>query len=795
MRMRLAFTALVLPLAIAATAAAVDYPLGSSRIIMADGAPAKRKIQFQAHWTGALDPMPDLSSGATLRITGGTGEGDSGLITLSAAKWHQLPKGAGFRYSDKSATAGGIRTVLVKTTKHGGKVKIAGGSARWAYRLQKAPSTVVVLLRLGDAQLCAQFDSPRVKGKRLRGKAAKAPAACPSSENSSLCQQEDSTWAAVQTAIFANHGCTSSSCHGGVADPTTNGTLVLTPDVAYANLIRVPSYKDPSLNRIEPGGKQNSFLYLKLLAGAGQYDLNGRGSPMPLTGTPLSQSELEALGAWIHAGAPKVGIVQGTEALFGTCTPPPATPPSIDPPPPPPPSEGVQFHAPAWTIEPAGTRFPLASGLKYGANGEDEVCYATYFDLTKDPQIALQLVDCPAYWNTITNPSGKCFYFNHDELTQEPNSHHSIIHMYRGQYDVTESPGGHGFDFQCHDGEKPTGVACDPRLDNPCPSGQECHGAVKSSLACLTFGPPDFTSFNAALQGTGGSTSPAFSGSQQPYLDRVYPPGVYGILPAQGVIGWNSHAFNTFDVPVQNQQWLNMYFAPPQDRQKPALGIFDSTDIFVENVPPFQKREYCRTITFGTGTRIFDLSSHNHKRGVLFRVFAPPIATSCVASDPTCTPESTTPILVSTQYNDPAQVHPDPPMALDSPDPAQRRLKFCAVYDNGASDPSTVKRNSTSPMPPTFGNLAPGGPCYYTDLAHKLHDGGIACLDGPKKGQPCHGHNSECDSSPGAGDGVCDACPVLGGVTTEDEMFILLGTYYCEPSVPGQTCSTTDPTN
>jgi hypothetical protein len=26
---------------------------------------------------------------------------------------------------------------------------------------------------------------------------------------------------------------------------------------------------------------------------------------------------------------------------------------------------------------------------------------------------------------------------------------------------------------------------------------------------------------------------------------------------------------------------------------------------------------------------------------------------------------------------------------------------------------------------------------------------------------------------------LCDACPLRGGVTTDDEMFILLGQYYC----------------
>jgi hypothetical protein len=45
----------------------------------------------------------------------------------------------------------------------------------------------------------------------------------------------------------------------------------------------------------------------------------------------------------------------------------------------------------------------------------------------------------------------------------------------------------------------------------------------------------------------------------------------------------------------------------------------------------------------------------------------------------------------------------------------------------------------------------------------------------------------KCDSAPGANDGICDACPLAGGVTTADEMFIPLGNYYCDPSVPGET--------
>ena len=42
-----------------------------------------------------------------------------------------------------------------------------------------------------------------------------------------------------------------------------------------------------------------------------------------------------------------------------------------------------------------------------------------------------------------------------------------------------------------------------------------------------------------------------------------------------------------------------------------------------------------------------------------------------------------------------------------------RSFKFCSMYDNGYTDPSTVKRNSTSPISPSFGLFNPfGGPCY-----------------------------------------------------------------------------------
>jgi hypothetical protein len=46
--------------------------------------------------------------------------------------------------------------------------------------------------------------------------------------------------------------------------------------------------------------------------------------------------------------------------------------------------------------------------------------------------------------------------------------------------------------------------------------------------------------------------------------------------------------------------------------------------------------------------------------------------------------------------------------------------------------------------------------------------------------------NHTCDSAPGANDGLCDACRITGGESTENEMFILIGSYYVDPTVAAQ---------
>jgi cysteine-rich repeat protein len=553
-----------------------------------------------------------------------------------------------------------------------------------------------------------------------------------------------STWEAIQQIVFARRGCTEAACHGASAQ----GGLDLSPTVAYANLIHVPAQGESSQHRVFPGSQDTSFLWRKLAKST----INLAGVPkagMPFERPPIPVDELDAVGRWIRAGAPETGVVESTDALLNACLPPAGPPTEITAPDPPAREAGVQLHGPRWNIR---------------RNGEDEVCFATYYDYASQIPAESQ-IPCPEQWG---GPSKQCFAYRRTELTQSRNSHHSIIHLYKGIYDITHESFG---PFTCRGGPA-DGASCNPQgIGQPAPAGADCGpgggcgGRPVRAANCVFYGPPDY----GIDFGGGTETSPQFAGSQAAYFATTFASGVYATLPVRGIVVWNSHAFNLTSDPATNEQWLNLYFAAPVDRQYPVQSIFDAHEIFVQNVPPFETRWYCATHVLPPRSRLFELSSHYHKRGKLFRVFAPGVQ---ACTDPECPPDRR-PILTTTDYTDPAQVRFDPPVVHDG-NVASRTYTYCALYDNGATNPAEVKRFSTSPSPPPPLNLINGfgGPCKPEETA---------CLAGPHKGELCNLDDSRCDSLPGAGDGLCDACPLKGGVTTEDEMFILLGFYYQVP--------------
>jgi hypothetical protein len=703
-----------------------DYLLERTKVSITSG--KKRRLGFRGRWQGPIGtPAP---AEATLRIVGGPSEGDSGLIRLPADKWALRRKGKILRYRDPAGSAGGIRKIVLKMGKKGGSVRIDGGKANWAFDAGGPQSRVAVILSLSGSRWCAELSGPDLRSGdgRVRGAAAAPPPACPCGD------VFDSTWQAVQVSLFERHGCTQAVCHG--ASPG-QGNLDLRADVAYANLVNVDSFADPSLKLVRPGNANASMLWRKLAA-ATRDDIVIPNSPMPSGLPPISEAELAALGTWIYNGAPETTVVPGTAQQLSSCLP-PAVPQKIDPPIPPDPSEGVEFHSPPWDI-PTGS--------------EDEVCFAFPYDFSAEIP-AEHRFPCPDAWGGAGN---ECFAFNRLELTQDPNSHHSIWRPYRGVAAVDDPAWG---PYECRGGAN-DGLSCDPtRLDVEAPLGGACGPSsvcvtpAFSTIACITFGPPD-VSAGMGIDGAESAAAPSVLISTQPFFQVQYPQGVANVVPVQGQMIVNSHAFNLTDQPVTNEQWLQAFYPDPAERKYVIQDIFDAEDIFIANVPAFAEREYCRTITFDKGTRVFELYSHTHKRGRLFRAWLPPNWPPCSSETGSCMPvPNREPALVTTDYADPDHVFLDG--NYDSDDPAERTIKYCAIYDNGFTDPSTVKRRSIAQQLGAFS-------CTNAE---------IVCTGGPNKGQLCGGDDANCP------DAACDACPVRGGVTTDDEMFILLGSFYC----------------
>ncbi len=543
-----------------------------------------------------------------------------------------------------------------------------------------------------------------------------------------------STYEAIQQTVFEAEGCTTRACHGEGA----SGGLDLRADVSFGALVRQPSAIDPSIERVFPGDQERSLLYRKLAAATEATALGPLGQPMPIGLDPLSPDQLEGIALWIRGGAPSDTIVEGTLEALGCEGSFDADPNKIEPLPPPPPGEGVQLYAGGWAL---------------GAESEDEVCFATYYDVSDQVPEEYQ-VDCEEF-----GPGRKCFAFGRNELAQDGQSHHSIIDVYVPSSDPN---GGDWGPWQCLGGDR-EGQSCDPTAPDDCGPRSQCATPPATSVACVgyPFAPIDF-GLGGGIGG-GGNTLVQLSGAQESTFIDEPPPGVYSRLPLRGFVSWNSHGFNLTKKGTTIEQWVNLSFVPADERQWLRRQIFEADNIFAMTpVAPFTKREICMTWTLPQYAQLMSLSSHMHMRGELFRIWLPPHEPCRGTAG--CLPPETPADYESRLYDDPVYQYYDPPLDLSAASEADRTLKACAVYDNGADDPLEVKRESTKPNTPVCASGLAGCGC--------APDRRV-CLGGPDQGTPCNGDDALCGEG-----GLCDACPLLGGVTTDDEMFIPLGSYY-----------------
>lgn len=507
--------------------------------------------------------------------------------------------------------------------------------------------------------------------------------------------------------------------HGCTADSchgsALQGGLDLRAGASYASLFQVKAQGSAQM-RIQPSAPQESYLYLKLAAATLPGSVEISNSPMPFGLPALSEDELEAVRLWILGGAPETGSV-GDPTQFGSTD-------AI--------ARGLNACLPgADPIRVAPLEPPLASeGIQFrsppwelAAGAEREFCVATYYDLTNV---------IPA---ERKSPDGTMFYANGSRLRQDPGSHHYVISNPGIDSTWATNP---AFGAWTCAGER-NGEACDPLVASSCGETGVCASAKVDTLGCFGFGPLVF----GAKDLLGAGLIENVQAAQQ-YL----PPreGVYRELPIKGFLYHDVHGFNVTSEAATLQTRLNIFFAT--DRVRRLEQRIDYANVQLPaGTPPFTEKTVCANHIAPLGAELIRLTTHMHKRGKRFWVTDPSGAM----------------IYENFLYSDPLYKEYDPGIVFDGATDASRTLRACATYNNGVDalggpDPETVTR--------------------YSRLPDRTLCTPIACVAG-KIGAACNGatDHATCDSTAGAGDGICDACPITPGPTTEDEMFVVMPWY------------------
>ncbi len=133
------------------------------------------------------------------------------------------------------------------------------------------------------------------------------PLSCLPAKGSDPCDDATSTVDFLERRVFAPT-CSRDTCHVG---PQSDHTLSLLPGEAHLNLVGVQpdnvTARMAGKLRVDPGDPDNSFLLDKL---RGTLDPD-EGERMPRGLPKISKKEIALLEAWIEAGAPAVGFVDG----------------------------------------------------------------------------------------------------------------------------------------------------------------------------------------------------------------------------------------------------------------------------------------------------------------------------------------------------------------------------------------------------------------------------------------------------------------------------------------------------
>ncbi|MEE8134425.1 MAG: hypothetical protein V3T56_05180 [Gemmatimonadales bacterium] len=97
--------------------------------------------------------------------------------------------------------------------------------------------------------------------------------------------------------IFTSN-CALSGCHAGT-NPQQG--MNLSAGQTFANVVNVQAMELSTMNRVTPDEPDNSYLVHKVQGT--HLNVGGSGNQMPLGRSPLTQTDIDLIRAWIEAGA------------------------------------------------------------------------------------------------------------------------------------------------------------------------------------------------------------------------------------------------------------------------------------------------------------------------------------------------------------------------------------------------------------------------------------------------------------------------------------------------------------
>ena len=643
-----------------------QFPLASSKLTLAGGTKpgAAPPHASPARWSGAieLDAQPGLH-GTTLRVIGGSGRGRQRRSSSSGSNWKALPKGKGYRYNDTQGTAGGIkRRSSSARPRSGGRVKIVGGSGTLALPGDASRRRVVNVHpdQRHDA-LVRAVQQPEDEEDKVRGVAA-----------------------ARRSRLSVRHVRQHVGSHPGSASraPRLHQQRLsrqperhelrrprsARPRTPTQNLVNVSSSYGHDARRALRSERQLPLAEARRVHGG--LRPGWQGSPMP-QGLPADlRGRADAVRLWIQQGAPedrRRARYRGRSSTRACRKP---EPPPDEPLAAPPRRPGRAVLRAAVDDQPRVA----------GTNGEDEVCYSTYYNLTgkvpdrvPSPRPAVR-ADRPTRPGCASPTTTSCCASRRTRTTASSTST-------TGAYPSNDP----GWRYECSGGNRAAdGTSCDPTVPGvAAPAGADCGGGVlprqadRAGPACFSligFGPPDYQ---------GGAT-----GQRRPDRARIQRLAAAALrahrsrracsrccrsrAPSCGTRTPSTSSTR----PIHNQQWLNLWFT-----QRPALPaprhLRRRRHLHAERAPvPGGRVLPHGALREGHAHR--DLSSQPTSGPALPHLGSrhrPVRATARKANPAACLPEPTAPIMITTSTTIRRSSSSTTPLALDGDDPASRRVQ------------------------------------------------------------------------------------------------------------------------